>query len=566
MPGAIHSHREAVTAWALEIFAAVASITSFVVIVFVFYLYDGRVPPNWPFDISLNSFASVFAKILDLHLALIGGSVISQQAFLWFSRPRKLFHMKVFYLAARGPRGAFSLIRIQKARGMASLAAFVSFCLPIVGTCIQQAINYPDRLVEANPAWISRSTGYLSESDPLTLRLRVDNGMLAAIKGGWLSDDTELPEIRRFCGTGLCVWSNYTTLDVCSKYHDASDTIAITCDDNSTPNCSSSLPSGLMLSGPNVLLNSTAYFNTTLFPQYPEYFAVFQAIAMIESDQGYRNVVASEGVLYPCLKTYDATFVNGTLYETLKSTWHNTSLGLTVSDPVWYLNPFGVAGGPYTVNSNLFLSIQNYFWIEFFKGAGIIGSTGPDFGDNDALQILYSAMSNKTVEKHLTRLEQSMGTQIRNRNFSSTDGSYNEANAVTGQALKSEIYTHIIWYWLVAPGILTLFSIITLIFTIYKNYRGAIGVYKSNILALINWAPTDHTRQQVKLYEGQSDLQDADQACFVTQNRRAIYRRPVDQTHRSRTEEYTKTNPITKSRGTVFWKRDKGDSGSSFWV
>jgi Protein of unknown function (DUF3176) len=103
--------------WGGELLAWIIAAMAFAAIAGILVTFDQRALPQWPYQINLNTFISVFSQISST--ALLGPLVecISQLKWLWFTRrSQPLDDFQSFDSASRGPWPSFLLIWKTRAR------------------------------------------------------------------------------------------------------------------------------------------------------------------------------------------------------------------------------------------------------------------------------------------------------------------------------------------------------------------------------------------------------------------------------------------------------------------
>lgn len=96
--------------WIWELFAMISSLISFVAIVLVLRLHEGRPVPDWPFSITISSMISIFATIMSATMLVPIAEGISQAKWHWFQQYHVLRDMDVYDQASRGPWGSLKML------------------------------------------------------------------------------------------------------------------------------------------------------------------------------------------------------------------------------------------------------------------------------------------------------------------------------------------------------------------------------------------------------------------------------------------------------------------------
>ena len=108
------------TTWIFELFCALLSVVSLIVLVVVLQVYNGRPLKDWTLQvtasgsttsISPNFVVSLLSLISKSSSAVVLSSGISQIKWSWFARARRpLQDLQIFDSASRGPRGSIELL------------------------------------------------------------------------------------------------------------------------------------------------------------------------------------------------------------------------------------------------------------------------------------------------------------------------------------------------------------------------------------------------------------------------------------------------------------------------
>lgn len=107
--------RSVVDRWSFEITCLVISIACLVIISAMLYTHDGKPPPNWSINISMNAFISILLGLAKSTLILATIEDIGQLKWSWYKdNSQKLSDFELFHLATRGSWGsAMFLIRMK---------------------------------------------------------------------------------------------------------------------------------------------------------------------------------------------------------------------------------------------------------------------------------------------------------------------------------------------------------------------------------------------------------------------------------------------------------------------
>jgi hypothetical protein len=93
--------------WLKELLGLALSVIAFAAIVIILRAFEGNALPNWPFNISLNTFLALFITIATASLMIAVSEGLSQQKWIWFMHnKRPLADFQTYDNASRG--GVFS--------------------------------------------------------------------------------------------------------------------------------------------------------------------------------------------------------------------------------------------------------------------------------------------------------------------------------------------------------------------------------------------------------------------------------------------------------------------------
>lgn len=96
--------------WLWELCATMTSLISFLAIILILRLHEGRPLPDRPFSITINSLVSIFATIMKAAMLVPIAEGISQSKWLWFQQHHALQDIEIYDRASRGPWGALKMV------------------------------------------------------------------------------------------------------------------------------------------------------------------------------------------------------------------------------------------------------------------------------------------------------------------------------------------------------------------------------------------------------------------------------------------------------------------------
>lgn len=113
----LRSQRSTVSQWRLELLSLLLSVVSFVAVIVVLALQDGKPLSQWAFPASINTVISVLGAVSRTCLAFAVSACIGQQKWNWLRiRKDELRAFEMFDDASRGPWGGLKLLWWLKGR------------------------------------------------------------------------------------------------------------------------------------------------------------------------------------------------------------------------------------------------------------------------------------------------------------------------------------------------------------------------------------------------------------------------------------------------------------------
>ncbi|OHF01925.1 hypothetical protein CORC01_02803 [Colletotrichum orchidophilum] len=203
--------------WAWEVFCIFLSVSSFFLIVAVLCSYDQQPLPDWPLNITLNTFLAFFTTLAKAAFMLPVSVAISQSQWSWFLKDRPLHDLHLFDQASRGPWGSVMLLKRIRYTHFVSLGAVLMVVSALTSPITQLAINYPvrDSVALREEAKAPAVRNMTSDDD------RMNAGSRRALVLATLSDSTGFLEpiapTGAFCSTGNCTFERYQSLGICVK-------------------------------------------------------------------------------------------------------------------------------------------------------------------------------------------------------------------------------------------------------------------------------------------------------------------------------------------------------------
>ncbi|KAJ6032736.1 hypothetical protein N7540_003468 [Penicillium herquei] len=522
--------------WILEEASMVFSIACLISIYGILIAYNGKQPPTFVYDISLNSIISILATGCKSSLVFVVGEGISQLKWLWFQTRQQLSYMQTFEDASRGPLGSVSLLFQHQGRSIASLGAMILIFMLAFDPMVQQIISYSSESIII-------ATDMLA-ADALQLRYfnEISDVDLygACYLGIWATDFTITPN----CPSGNCTWPSYKSVGFCSQCADITSTATLDCPEP-THSGSSSLRGGYIEGKCDVVLPHGHSSNTTVslnmdateidiadstsitvdsdtvwpvlaYDYTAQYITTNQTYSNIENPlltlahaslgfDSSRITNASnlwEGVIINnvtqcsfsyCLQDYNVSVTNGNAtIEKSAPDFGSTSSHLeglcwkpnqSPDDIVYTQGPDGYFENAtdfsfchqLQIPSDLFIGSINTTWSETSNSEWDASSGGDGIDNFGRIVEVGLGTIVPRVAESLTKvaLQNSMTSKI------------------TGTVYTTEVIIRVRWAWMILPTLLVVLANVFLACTIYASRKKIL--WKSSILALLFHGLDDET-------------------------------------------------------------------------
>ncbi|KPM39707.1 hypothetical protein AK830_g6852 [Neonectria ditissima] len=227
------------TAWALEYWALLGSIATFVAMVILLRVFNGKAVFAWN-SVTLNTIVSILSLAMKASLAYVLAECMAQWKWILFAREaRPLMDFERIDAATRGPLGSLRILIRTKGAPCLQFGAVLTLLAVGLDPLAQQLVQFRQSIVfensnygdSGNVALISRAPWYAMGKTSVTQDV-VDNStaynytvdteiplsMQSAILTGLSRSPWEVaqePLVQ--CPTGNCTWDQFQTLGVCHK-------------------------------------------------------------------------------------------------------------------------------------------------------------------------------------------------------------------------------------------------------------------------------------------------------------------------------------------------------------
>ncbi|KAH8687092.1 hypothetical protein BGZ61DRAFT_589439 [Ilyonectria robusta] len=226
-------------AWGLEYWAILGSVASFVAMVVLLHIFDGKVVFTWN-SVTLNTIVSILSLTIKATLAYVLAECMAQWKWILFAREaRSLMDFERIDAATRGPLGSLRVLIRTRGAPYLQFGAILTLLAIGLDPLAQQLVQLQQSVVferhgyddPNNVALISQAPSYSMGKMTVT-----EEQLLNSSYSNW-SIETEIPlsmqsaiftglsrslwEVEREplvqCPTGNCTWGQFNTLGVCHK-------------------------------------------------------------------------------------------------------------------------------------------------------------------------------------------------------------------------------------------------------------------------------------------------------------------------------------------------------------
>ncbi|MCJ1466309.1 hypothetical protein MMC07_004928 [Pseudocyphellaria aurata] len=526
--------------WAVELLAFVVSLASLVAMIVLLRHYDGRSPPDWPHNITLNSVLSWCTTVFKASLLVPMAACFGQASWVHYrSGSRPLTDLAIYDSASRGPMGAMQLLWYFKAKYVASIGAIATILALGVDPIMQQTLSIKVDVVNVTDvATLGRAQSFVQWNEtssqppqgPANIQPPAD--MVAAMYDGMFSGALSDPNLS--CSTGNCTFPPFKTLAVCSECQNITDALSKQCHSQIDPLftfCEHSLPNGLKMNKTFEMrtLATGGRLESVGPPPYPQSILNFTGIwsgppvedpgvgverPKREAALSTKDVSATQCFLYWCVNTMQAAVMNGQTSETKMDSWYNeTALPfedvafnfdvLTSENATWNLKPplLNANDSSFDFVVARYASEALNLWLVDH----LTISTSPHFLDDDGVENAcghyrycnagcFDPDKERILESNVTAMfEKLAATMTRKLRSTSIDSqSLSPASLhvlgvgpVKGTATSREIRVLVRWPWLAFPVALLLMALVFFFLTLLSTSRHQLEIWKLSPFPLI---------------------------------------------------------------------------------
>ncbi|KAM0451948.1 hypothetical protein ACHAPV_009763 [Trichoderma viride] len=514
-------------AWKVEFLAWIASACCFIALIITLKVFDGHPLPDLKFGISPGAIIQLLSAIGEFFLEISFGSGLGQLKWLNALQKTPLADFHTIDEASRGAWGSVVLIAKRRGGLLASLGAFIVIVALGIGTFVQQALDYDT---------IYPASGSESALMPIA---RFMNGVGSAPLGNGGTTEgvdsvlTSAPYLAFYnppgtnftatahCSTGNCTWSSYQTLGFCNtcknltsqlkrkKLHIIPDNLT----DETYITNTYVMPNGFGLTGiqPGEMDNQVDFMfkngilnvSTTGTPEewnsvafsnngsiMMDIFAVAAAPGTIpeQPDQTktsdkmtgslYAAPVAYECMLQFCVRTMNATFINGTLHETVVSTWTNETQGIIPDNGHYVFRPPNSSDEFRVLGETKDAMVP---WLNYLLVGSAYSSTLDTLisgSSSDLMRMVRTAMNTSD-----TGFQDLMDNFANSMSLSLRSAAYQPA-PTHGDAFSPVSHAVVTWEWLILPAFELIASLVFLVLVTLRTRKAGLTPWTNNILAV----------------------------------------------------------------------------------
>ncbi|KAI0860094.1 hypothetical protein F4860DRAFT_515354 [Xylaria cubensis] len=477
-------------AWKGEIFSWFGSLAFFIAIVGILIYVKGKLLSDLQYlHITPNAIIGLLATFAQSLLLKPIDSAIGQVKWLRSLQKRPIDDFRVIDAASRGPWGGVQLLAARKGGWIGSSGAAVAIAALAMHTFFQEALHFEPWYTHTADASIpiaryvnGTGSAYIIGNQGSTEG--VDPELLSAPYRALYSPARTNFTATAYCSTGNCTWDSYESLGICKTCQNITDKLKATKVDGMTKY---QLPNGFGLqypylpSGGLFLLNFTTSrlwgpvaFNSNSSKLF-SMLAVGAPNGTVPIQIGVNDnnddtaplpsapPIALECLLQYCIRTMQASFVNGVLQETVLSEWteqsqfpqghdDNGAADLTLRSPKGS-DPGGDAYDPKDAKTPFF--------------------------SNSISEFIYMAMNTSS-----TGFQDLMGNLANSFSLNFRTIKYQPA-PVSGKAFASNSRAVVVWEWLILPIFELVATLLLLVAVIFETKRKDMVLWGNSALAYV---------------------------------------------------------------------------------
>ncbi|KAI3558115.1 hypothetical protein CABS01_02675 [Colletotrichum abscissum] len=501
--------------WLPELIWSIISIASVAALAGVLSRFDGQRLPEWPLGLTLNTLIAFLATLARAAFVIPVSESLSQLKWLWYRKARPLKDFQDFDSASRGPWGSIQLLKTTKGWSPSLIATIVMITAIFTSTLTQSAVTYPVRLARVDgDATVPRSTSYFFSTSNTFSSLQQENYVQQSIFEGLSYDHTqEFPLSPARCPTSECQWETYSSLSICAKFWNVTDSLNVTIRETptGTPRVKASLPNGISadLSSNHFGLVSLRGTSKPIVSDVDPEAALFNFTVIYSLRDGVEGTVgATEAVLYLCAKTYNLSF-NGNIESRkvveITSDVEQGSItfpsGQVRDDLPAIRDPLNPDGENFPYGGTGFGAMQGSLRNALNGSYSDLSNVPSALGLAPARYLAAIQYGAKTLEAQ--GRENVSQEVVINEAVANITNNVARSLSNRGQALASETFVQVRWPWLAFISCQAVLSIMLLALAIVQTKAAGIGVVKSSTLqAMVAINSKDKQALEIGLAQG----------------------------------------------------------------
>ncbi|OPB46040.1 hypothetical protein A0O28_0061600 [Trichoderma guizhouense] len=446
-------------AWKVEVSSWIASASCFIALVIALRVFDGHPLPQLKFGITPNAIVQILSTLCEFFLEISYGSGVGQLKWLNALQKTPLADFHTIDEASRGAWGSVVLIASRRGGLVAALGAFITIVALGIGTFAQQALNYDTIYTASGGNALMPIAQYMNGvgSAPIdnggTIQ-GVDSVLTSAPYLAFYNPSGEMNNQVDFAITNGVV--NVTTTIAASNGIYGWDSVAF------PHNGSVLLSAFAVAAAPGTI------------PEQPDQ-TKFDPDEMV--GDMYAAPVAFECMLQFCVRNMSAVFVNGTLRETVTSTWTNETQGTLPQYEHYTFRP------PHS-NEFRVLGISKDSTADWLNSL-LEGSAYS--ADVDSLEVATSSdlmrMVRIAMNSSETGFPDLMDNLANSLSLSLRSASY-QPSPTHGKAFSPISHAVVTWEWLILPAFELVASLVFLVIVMMRTRKAGLVPWTNNILAV----------------------------------------------------------------------------------
>ncbi|PNP44147.1 hypothetical protein TGAMA5MH_04434 [Trichoderma gamsii] len=512
-------------AWKVEFLAWIASACCFIALVITLKVFDGHPLPQLRFGISPGAIIQLLSAIGEFFLETSFASGLGQLKWLNALQKTPLADFHTIDEASRGAWGSVVLIAKRRGGLLASLGAFIVIVALGIGTFVQQALDY-DTIYPVSGSALMPIAQFMNGvgSAPIGnggTKTGIDSVLTSAPYLAFYSPAGTNFTATAHCSTGNCTWSSYQTLGFCNTCKNLTSQlkrkklhiIPNNLKDEAYITNTYVLPNDFGLTGiqPGDMINQVGFMITNGILNVstintPENWAsvafsnrgsVLTSVLAVAAAPGtipeqpdqtmtemkmtgsmYAAPVAYECLLQFCVRTMNATFVNGTLHETVLSTWTNETQGIVPETRHYVLRPPGSSDEFKASSASRDAMIP---WLNSLLVGSAYSSNLDAFdsgSSSDLIRMVRTAMNTSETgfPDLMDNLAHSMSLSLRSAAY--------QPSPTNGLAFSPVSHAVVTWEWLILPAFELIASLVFLVLVTLRTRKAGLVPWTNNILAI----------------------------------------------------------------------------------